>query len=293
MIGAASRFYRRVAVVIFGRYAGIKAFRKIKPDLRASGIPVLLKTYASMALLTTALAYALSLAGVSLGLLFLGARPFEVLLLSASVPVFVAFSAFAAFYFYPSQKAKAVRNSMENDLPFAISHMSAISSSGIPPEYMFELLSGFEEYRHISRHASLIVRNIKTFGMSSVSAIRSVAEATPSDSFRQILHGIMFNIEKGGNLQRYLKEMADKKLFEYRIRREKYLKTLSTYADIYTALLVAAPLMMLAVLAILSVIGGQIVGLTISELITLLTFGVLPLMNLAFLAFIHLTYPGV
>ena len=65
------------------------------------------------------------------------------------------------------------------------------------------------------------------------------------------------------------------------------------YADIYTALLVAAPLMMLSLLATMSIIGGNILGLTIQELIILITWIVLPVTNITYLAFIHVTYPGV
>jgi len=287
------RTYKRLSVALFGRLAGASAFSKLKPDLHKSGTSILIKTYASMTMFTAVIVYFASLAGTLVALNFIGLGFYLSALLTAAVPVFCAFLAFALLYFYPSQKAKTMEKSIENDMPFAIAHMSAISSSGIPPEFMFELLSGFKEYREISRHASLIVRNIKTFGMSSVAAIKSVAKTTPSATFKQVLNGIAFNIEKGGNLTRYLKEMSDKGLFEYRLKREKYMKTLSTYADIYTALLVAAPLMMLAVLAILSVIGGEIIGLSMSELINALTFGALPAMNILFLVFIHITYPGV
>ena len=105
--------------------------------------------------------------------------------------------------------------------------------------------------------------------------------------------GITSTIETGGNLITYLNELSEKALFEYRIKREKYLKTLSTYADIYTALLVAAPLMFLALLATMGIIGGDIMGLGIPELIFLITWVVLPLMNIGFLVFVHVTYPGV
>ena len=125
--------------------------------------------------------------------------------------------------------------------------------------------------------------------MSSVKAIDVVARASPSPQWKQVLNGISFTISEGGDLPQYLKQMAEKSLFDYRIKREKYLHTLSTYADIYTALLVAAPLMMLSMLGILSVIGGEIIGFGIGELITILTFVILPFLNIAFIAFIHLT----
>jgi flagellar protein FlaJ len=171
--------------------------------------------------------------------------------------------------------------------------MAAIASSGIPPEFMFELLTGFEEYGEISEQSKIIMRNIKTFGMSSVDALKDVSKRMPSKDFKELMLGIASTIETGGNLTSYLKEMSDKALFEYKIKREQYLKTLSTYADIYTGVLVAAPLMMISMLATMSIIGGTVVGLTISELVFLITWVILPVMNMLFLAVLHLTYPGI
>jgi flagellar protein FlaJ len=208
-------------------------------------------------------------------------------------PVFVSSVVFIVMYLYPVQRENSRQKSIENNLPFAITHMAAIASSGIPTEFMFELLTGFKEYGEISEDSRLIMRNIKTFGMSSAESLKDIADRTPSKDFRQVLLGIVSTIEAGGNIIEYLNEMADKALFDYRIKREKYLKTLSTYADIYTALLVAAPLMMLSLLATMSIIGGSIMGLTIEELMLLITWIMLPVLNVGFLVFIHVTYPGV
>jgi len=287
--------YKAIAVKIFGssvqRY--LEHFEPLKPHLSGAGIQILLKTWVCIIFLSTALAFVASLAIIiillpilQLGLLFF----FYVFLF---VPVLVASIVFFFFYIYPMQKANAMKSEIENDLPFALAHMSAIASSGIPPEYMFDMLTNFEEYGSIATNARMIVRNIKTFGMSSTRSIISVAEKTPSPSFKQILMGIATTMEKGGNLVDYIKKMSDKALFDYSIKREKYLKTLSTYADIYTALLVAAPLMMLAVLGVMGIIGGEVMGLSINELIVLITWIVLPSINASFLAFIHMTYPGI
>ena len=271
----------------------MRGFKKLKPQLEAAGVQVLLKTYVAIILFTVFLAYIFSLIGIVVFLSFFPTDFLSFITYALIVPPFIALVAFAVMYYYPGQKAVAVRKSIENDLPFALTHLAALASSGISPEFMFDLMAGFKEYKDIAQQSSLVARNIKTFGMSSVAAINSVAATTPSPNFKQVLTGITFTIEKGGNLVEYLKQLADKELFNYRLKRERYLKTLSTYADIYTALLIAAPLMMLSILGILGVIGGEIVGLTIPELISVLTFFLLPGMNIAFLTFIHLTYPGI
>lgn len=287
--------YTRIAIALFGHLADRfkKNFQGLKPQLLASGIGILLRSWVCIVFLTVSIAYIASLVAFILLAVFLA---FDLVTLVYSVvlaPIMIAAFTFLFLYIYPVQKARSLQKSIETDLPFALAHMSAIASSGIPPEFMFELLVGFEEYKAMSRQARQIVRNIKEYGMSSVAAMADVAEKTPSPAFRQILNGMVSTIERGGDLVNYLKEMSTKALFDYRMKREKYLKTLSTYADIYTALLVAAPLMMLAVLGVMSIIGGEILGMTIQDIINLITWAVLPFLNIAFLAFIHVTYPGV
>jgi flagellar protein FlaJ len=212
--------------------------------------------------------------------------------MSVFAPVMTSSVVFVILYLYPIQKSSSMRNSIDNSLPFALAHMSAIASSGIPPEFMFELLTGFGEYGEVSRQAGLIVRNIKTFGMSSVNAIADVANRTPSPAFRQVLMGMHSTIEKGGNLTTYLDEMSERSLFDYRIKRENYAKTLSTYADFYAAVLITAPIMMIVVLGVMSIIGGDIMGFAANDLIFLMTWVMVPLMNIAFIAFLHFSYPS-
>jgi archaellum biogenesis protein FlaJ (TadC family) len=289
--------YERLSKITFGwlvdRY--IKDFEPLKQPLRGARINVLLKTWVCEIFFTSMIAYFVSLLaiiivfGVLVEIFYL-----YYLIMVFFIPVLAASFTFLIFYLYPQQKSKSRANSIENNLPFAIMHMAATASSGIPPEFMFSLIAGFKEYGEISKEAGMVVKNIRTFGSSSVGAMKAVASQTPSKQLKDVLLGISSTIETGGNLTAYLKEMSDKALFDYRIKREKYLKTLSTYADIYTALLVAAPLFLLSTMATMSIIGGDILGgLSSSEVVLLMTWAVLPLMNISFLTFIHVTYPGV
>lgn len=287
--------YKKISVRLFGKLLDkyIDSFKSIKPHLEKAGIRILLRTWLAIVFFTSLLAYIISLISILILGFFIHITFSLYITLLISIPIIMAITTFSFFYIYPIEKGKGKMRSINNNLPFALSQMSSIASSGIPPEYMFDLLTGFKEYGEITEEAKLIVRNIKSFGMSSIDAIKNVAMRTPSKSFKEILLGITSTIETGGDIGAYLREMAEKALFDYRVKREKYLKTLSTYADIYTALLVAAPLMMLATLAIMSIIGGNIMGLGINDLIFLITWVFLPFLNIGFLAFVHITYPGI
>jgi archaellum biogenesis protein FlaJ (TadC family) len=287
--------YEQLAKATFGWLTEktIVNFEPLKPHLKGARIKILIKSWVSLIYLTSVLAFIISLTTVIVVGMFFDIFYLIYWIMLVFVPILASAFTFLLLYVYPMQRASGRAKSIENNMPFAITHMSAIASSGIPPEFMFSLIAGFKEYGEISEEANMIVKNIRTFGSSSVAAMKNVASQTPSKQFKEILMGISSTIETGGNLTAYLREMADKALFDYRIKREKYIKTLSTYADIYTALLVAAPLFLLSTMAIMSIIGGDIMGLTTSQIVTLMTWLLLPFMNTAFLAFIHITYPGV
>ncbi|MBI4020000.1 MAG: type II secretion system F family protein, partial [Candidatus Aenigmarchaeota archaeon] len=283
-----------LAVRIFGGYAdrGIRHFEPLRPKMKKANMRMLLRVWVSIILMSTVLAFFAGLAAaIALQLVFaFEASTFIYLVLLA--PVLLPCIVFMAFYYYPIQKAGRIGKSIDNNLPFALAHMNAIVSSGIPPEFMFELLANFKEYGELSNQAALIVRNIKTFGMSSVAAIEDASQRAPSESFKHVLDGIHTTISEGGDLVEFLRQMSDKALFDYRLKREKYLQTLSTYADIYTALLIAAPLILLAVLGIIGIIGGDIGGIGVRDMLLLMTFVFIPVVNIAFIAFLESTYPG-
>ncbi len=287
--------YKRLSLRVFGKVAemNIKSFESLKPHVRGSGLGFLLKAWVSMILMTTLVAYIASLASfISLGF-FIELDLVTYIYYVLFAPVLVASLAFMVMYIYPMQKAKSVRKSIDENLPFALIHMDSIASSGIPPEFMFELLAGLREYGEVARQARIVVRNIKTFGMSSVNAINNLAQKTPSPAFKEILSGISGTIEKGGDLPSFMKTMSDKALFEYRMKREQYTRTLSMLSDVYTAVLIAAPLMMLTALVMMNMIGGDFFGLTVPDVIAMMTWVVIPGLNIAFLAFIDTSYPKV
>lgn len=208
------------------------------------------------------------------------------------LPALVFFAAFTFAYLYPFQRVGAKRQSIDTNLPFAINHMAAIASSGVPPEKAFEMMAEFKEYGAVSTESRNLVRHIKAFGKDTLTAIRYTAANTPSKEFKELLYGILSVIETGGNLKDYLNEMAQIALFNYQLARRKYIETLSTYADIYTAILIAAPLFLVSILAVMNIIPGSLVGgITIEEFMQFGVYILIPGMNIAFLLFISYTQP--
>jgi len=208
------------------------------------------------------------------------------------IAAIVSFAILIVFHAYPYQVLSSKKASIEANLPFALNHMSAIAASGVPPSTMFTLLADVKEYGKVADEAKSIVRNMQMFGMDMITAIKQVADRTPSTKFREFLYSIVSTIETGGDLKRFLKGVTQESLFEYRIKREQYLSTLSTYADFYTAVLIAAPLFFISILSVMAMIGGTIMGMSIIDAMQLGIYAFIPLLNIVFIAFIHMTQPA-
>src|SRR3989344_6577152 len=100
-------------------------------------------------------------------------------------------------------------------------------------------------------------------------------------------------IETGGDLKDYLKEKAADTLNTYKLDRKKQVEALSTYSEVYTALLIASPLLLLITFAIINSIGGKIAGLpvTTAAWIGILVF--LPMLNIGFMIFVSSSQKGL
>jgi flagellar protein FlaJ len=285
-------FLKMVAIKLFGRVSDkfSSSFVSLKEALVTANARILFRTYLSLAFffafitfVATFLMTLLFVINFKLNLIF---ALFGLLI----VPLFFASLTFFMIFVYPFSVSQTRRRDIEANLPFALTHMAAVSESGAPPLTIFKILSKFSEYGELSKEADKIARNVELFGLDEISALKESANKTSSPELKDVLEGMIVTIQSGGSLKSYLIEESGKAMFEYTIKREKYNQLLSTYADIYTALLIAAPMIFIVVLAALNIMGGNMFGFTIQELMIIGTLA-LATLNLIFLTFLSLTQP--
>ncbi len=270
-----------------------KPLQPLKEEIIKSNLSMLFELYVGRMILISIVAFLATFSFILIAFSWIG-TPFAITLAGALITaVAISFGVLTIYHSYPFHLLTSKKNSIEGNLPFAINHMAAISASGVPPFVTFKLLTNIPEYGEVANEAKRIVRNVDTFGMDVVSAMKNVAERSPSTEFRQTLFGIISTIETGGDLKRFLENAAKEALFTYRLKREKYLQTLSTYADFYTAVLIAAPLFFVSVLSVMSLVGGEVFGLSIPAAMRIGVYAMIPLMNIMFIAFIHYTQPSI
>ena len=174
---------------------------------------------------------------------------------------------FFAFYFYPNTAITSRRKNIQTNLPFAINHIAAIASSGVPPVAMFGLIAKSREYGEICVELQKIVDYIEMFGYDLVTAVRAVSALTPDEELREFFEGMLNTIESGGELEKFMLSKAQEAMVSYDIERRKYTETVSTYSDMYTGILIAAPLFFVASLTLVSMLGGTVGGFNVSIII--------------------------
>ncbi|MEM5766052.1 MAG: type II secretion system F family protein [Candidatus Aenigmatarchaeota archaeon] len=261
-------------------------FSIIKDNLPKADIRIGYRTYASLVILFSLIIFILSfivsftaLTAIQLQFILRIFYSFFASFLIAAVNLIV-------FTFYPSQKAERRKKDIEANLPFALTHMGAIAESGIPPYVVFRLLSQFGEYGEISKEMDKIVKNIDEFGVDPLTAVKECANRSPSDQFKQVLLGFATTIEAGGNIKTFLKTMGEQALFEWRIKREKFIQQLSTIAEFYTGILIAAPLFIISLFAVMNMIQPTLGGFGIFDLMKLSVYLLIPTINIGFLLFL-------
>lgn len=280
--------FRGFATVLFGGFVDkySSMFDIIKKNLPKANMRIPMRTYASMMILFSIVIYFASLITMMVTLQFVQLPILVEIVYLLFVPIVVATISITMFALYPIQKSNARKKNMEANLPFVITHMGAIAESGIPPYVVFKLVSEFEEYGEISKEMAKIVRNIDSFGIDPLTAVKEVAEKTPSDDFREMLLGFITTTESGGNVKVFLKSAGQQALFEWKTKRQMFAEQLSTYAEVYTGILIAAPLFIVSIFAVMNQIQPNIAGFNILDLMKLSIYGFIPLINGGFLLFL-------
>ncbi len=264
-----------------------KQFGFLKESLPKAGIKVPFRTYLSATFLSSIVMYFVSILFLTIVFMFLSIPGSLKFILYIYMPVMLSIIMFIVLIFLPYQKMNGMRRSIDTSLPFALIHMGAISESGVPPYMIFKLMSKFEEYGELSREMKLLVRNIDVFGIDPVTAIKEAAERTPSAELRQLLLGVISTSESGGDIKTYIKNAGDQALFNWKLKREKFMQQLSAYAEFYTGILIAAPLFIIALFAVMSMIQPNIGGFDILTLTKLSIYAFIPILNVGFILFLR------
>jgi flagellar protein FlaJ len=227
-------------------------------------------------------------AGLALG----GSSPAETILVVTVASLLCGAVGSAGVYglrrWRPRRRAERRRRDIDANIARTVAFVYALSRGGSSfPDVLRALARNEGVFGEAAAEAGVAVRNIDLFGRDVVTALRHLADRTPSEEFRAFAENTSSVLQSGRALPEFLRDQYDRYSEQIEDRQEEILEQLATVAEAYVTVVVAGMLFLITVL--------MIIGLTTSDTlgpIRLCTYVVLPLLNLAFIAYLSdLTSP--
>ncbi len=277
------------------------SFKSLIMDIRKSNLSILSTTYLSMMFMSIFIA---SFIGIFL-MIFMLFFTIDALNLSIEaysgsyllrlvkilwVPIAVPGIAFLLFYSYPAAEKKSTAGKINQEIPFVVIHMASISGSGIEPIELFKIIATSKEYEFAGNEFRKILNQTNLYGYDLSTALRNVSLSTPSSKFSELLNGMAVTINSGGDMRKFFEKRAESLLLEYRLEREKANKSAETFMDLYISIVIATPMIMVMLLVIIS-ISKISTGFNPTQMTTAI-IGLVAIVNVLFIAFLHMKQPN-
>jgi len=268
-------------------------FKDVDANLRKSETRISFKAYVSLAILVTSLLFFFVLVLTPPLLVFILRLPFfSSLLFGIGMSLLTGAFTIIGFYIYPIYRKDNLKSGLEDGLPFTAGYMAILAGAGAPPEYIFRSLAQIDGSLAVSREARTIVRDVELFGLDILSALEAASNRTPSIRFKELLEGLIFTVHSGGKLVKYLTDRSRQYMRLKRIALRRLSDTLGVLAEFYVSLLVAGPLILVVMLAVMAMLGGGGTGLFDPRLLMyLLTYLGIPIGSVMFLIILDVVSP--
>jgi len=267
-------------------------FKDLGVSLRRSGIKISFKAYVSFAIFMSVL--------VSVSVMLLTPTVFIVIfgfpfqssfLFGLGGSLFTGGMTVTLFYAYPIYRADNLKRNLEDGLPFTTGYMTILAGAGVPPDRIFRSLAEVEAPLAVSEEAKNIVRDVELFGFDILSALESASDRTPSAKFKELLEGFIATIHSGGNLTKYLRDRSRQYMKLKRISLSRFSDALAILAEFYVTILVAGPLILVVMLAVMAMLGGGTGLFDPRMLLYLLTYLGIPVGSAVFLIILDAISP--
>ncbi len=205
------------------------------------------------------------------------------------LPLFIPIGVIIFALFWPTWDLSKKKKQIDANLPLAILTMSTVSEAGAPPHLMFESIAGNPDYPRLGKECAKLQRFMHQLGLSFGKAINKTIEITPSQSFKTFLKELNTTVKSGGDLKEFMAKRADNAYFEYSLALEKAAERAETLGEIYSIIMIAAPIFFFFVVVLLGWIGsGGFMGWNVDELLNIGIFGVIPIANVCFILIMHM-----
>lgn len=247
---------------VMGKYATEKASgnQLLEENLMKAHMKIRAEEYYASVIMATVIAAAIGIAiAVGVGVILFGLLGVGLilrLLVSVLAIVMLPMMAFIVMSGSPASKAKGRGRDIDKRIAAAMSFISAMASADVNIDVIFKELSRQKVYGEIAAEAAWITRDTELLGSDILTAIKKAARRSPSSKFQEFLQGVITTSTSGGQLKPYFLLKAEEYQKENKLAMKSQMETLGMLAESFVTVVVAFPLFLVLIMAIMAIVGG-------------------------------------
>ena len=269
---------QQVAWKMFGKF--VQARKRDDPELEENLLKAHIKLrpeeYLAVAWMNTTFAAVGAVIAAFVGALFLFILHIEIVTLIftlglvAALPILFSYMYFfglpVGYHGKPASMAKKRGKKIDKRISGSMSFISAMASADVPVDVIFKELSKQTIYGEVAKEAEWITRDTELLGLDILTAIRKAAQRSPSNKFQDFLQGVVTTSTSGGQLKPYFLVKAEQFEKEDRLDMRKNMETLGMLAESFVTVVVAFPLFLVVIMAIMALISKTGSGFVVTLL---------------------------
>ncbi|MDD1666904.1 MAG: type II secretion system F family protein [Methanomicrobiales archaeon] len=166
----------------------------------------------------------------------------------------------------------------------AVAYMYAMQRGGAELSTIFaSLAENASIFGEVAVEFRQFMRDTEYFGYDLITAIKHLAETTPSEKFRDFLQDLLSVIDSGASMGEFFSGRVKIYQEEARFELKQFIATLEFVAETYVTLFVAGPLFLIIIMIVMGLIGGM--GLTT---LAVVCYGLIPIGSVLFIVFLSM-----
>ncbi len=132
-----------------------------------------------------------------------------------------------------SEKKKKINKKIDLELPYFITLVTVLASSGFGPYTIFKKMMEMELLPHIRIESKKIIKRIDILGMDPLTVMNQVKQKGVSKLFSEFLSGYVSAIEGGGDVVNYLKNKMNSAFESYENTQKESIEKVRTLIEAY------------------------------------------------------------
>lgn len=277
------------AVRLFGRFTRGKKYGSLQESLRKARMPVSADAHVATCMLYSVL---MIIPSFLLGYFVAWLLDLGFLFTLLLIFLFSAMFSFLAYYIgkaYPAMTASDKAYKIDTALPYTASFMYALSRSGATIVDIFRELSIRTDVGALAPEARTFMRDVEYLGQDPLTALRNLAQTTPSMRFKTFLEVMISIIETGGDTTAYFATRCSEYQVQMKEDQKKTINLLEFIAEFYIIVVVFSSLLFLTIIVLLGMMPGEAMSTVALYAIAYIW---IPLGSIAFVVLISSTARG-